>query len=114
VIPLRPADIAEAVAGEPLGVPDEALKASSITSVTVDSRQVVPGTLFVAVAGERVDGHDFAAEAVAAGAVLILCARPLHDEVGTPLPCVVVKDPVQALGALASWYCTGIRLVQKQ
>jgi UDP-N-acetylmuramoyl-tripeptide--D-alanyl-D-alanine ligase len=105
VIPLRPADIAEAVAGEPSGVPDEALKASSITSVTVDSRQVVPGTLFVAVAGERVDGHDFAAEAVAAGAVLILCARPLHDEVGTPLPCVVVKDPVQALGALASWYC---------
>lgn len=104
MIPLRPADIAEAVAGEPSGVPDEVLKASSITSVTVDSRQVVPGTLFVAVAGERVDGHDFAAEAVAAGAVLILCARPLHDEAGTPLPCVVVKDPVQALGALASWY----------
>jgi UDP-N-acetylmuramoyl-tripeptide--D-alanyl-D-alanine ligase len=60
-----------------------------------DSRAVEPGGLFVAVVGERVDGHDFAAGAVAAGAVAALAQRP------TGVPTVVVDDPVEALGLLA-------------
>jgi UDP-N-acetylmuramoyl-tripeptide--D-alanyl-D-alanine ligase len=66
-------------------------------AVTLDSRAVGPGDLFVAVAGERVDGHDFLAAAAAAGAVGALCARP-----DAALPCVVVDDPVAALGRLAA------------
>ena len=66
-------------------------------SVTLDSRAVAAGDLFVAVAGERVDGHDFLAAAAAAGAVGALCARP-----DAALPCVVVDDPVAALGLLAA------------
>ncbi|RBY79221.1 UDP-N-acetylmuramoyl-tripeptide--D-alanyl-D-alanine ligase [Blastococcus sp. TF02-09] len=66
-------------------------------AVTLDSRAVGPGDLFVAVAGERVDGHDFLAAAAAAGAVGALCARP-----DAALPCVVVDDPVTALGRLAA------------
>jgi UDP-N-acetylmuramoyl-tripeptide--D-alanyl-D-alanine ligase len=60
-----------------------------------DSRAVEVGGLFVAVVGERVDGHDYAAAAVAAGAVAVLGQRP------TGVPTVVVADPVQALGRLA-------------
>ncbi|TDQ52597.1 UDP-N-acetylmuramoyl-tripeptide--D-alanyl-D-alanine ligase [Actinorugispora endophytica] len=45
--------------------------------VVVDSRQVAPGSLFVALGGERVDGHDFAAAAVEAGAVAVLGSRPV-------------------------------------
>jgi UDP-N-acetylmuramoyl-tripeptide--D-alanyl-D-alanine ligase len=63
--------------------------------VVVDSRLVVPGALFVALPGTRTDGHDHAAAAVAAGAVAVLAAR----EVG--VPCVVVPDQLEALGALA-------------
>jgi UDP-N-acetylmuramoyl-L-alanyl-D-glutamate--2,6-diaminopimelate ligase len=48
-----------------------------IVSVTHDSRQVVPGTLFCCVPGERFDGHDFAAAAAADGAVALLVDRPL-------------------------------------
>ncbi|MBJ7451771.1 MAG: UDP-N-acetylmuramoyl-tripeptide--D-alanyl-D-alanine ligase [Blastococcus sp.] len=66
-------------------------------TVTLDSRAVGPGDLFVAVAGERVDGHDFLAAAAAAGAVGALCSRP-----DPALPCVVVDDPVAALGLLAA------------
>jgi UDP-N-acetylmuramoyl-tripeptide--D-alanyl-D-alanine ligase len=62
---------------------------------THDSRAVTPGGLFVAVAGEHVDGHEFAANAVAAGAVGCLTARPVG------VPAVVVDDPVAALGRLA-------------
>jgi UDP-N-acetylmuramoyl-tripeptide--D-alanyl-D-alanine ligase len=58
---------------------------------------VAAGDLFVAVPGERVDGHDFLGAAADAGAVAALCGRP-----DGALPCVVVADPVVALGRLAA------------
>jgi UDP-N-acetylmuramoyl-tripeptide--D-alanyl-D-alanine ligase len=66
-------------------------------SVTLDSRTVAAGDLFVAVVGERVDGHEFLGAAAASGAVAALCSR--SDDA---LPCVVVEDPVVALGRLAA------------
>lgn len=68
-----------------------------VTGVTMDSRRVQPGDLFVAVPGTRVDGHDFAADAIAAGAVAVLASRSLP--VGAPV--LVVPDTVYALGLLA-------------
>jgi len=62
----------------------------------LDSRQAEPGGLFVAFAGERADGHDFAAQAGDAGAVAVLGSRP------TALPTVVVDDAQDALQALAA------------
>lgn len=61
----------------------------------LDTRTPEPGGLFVALAGERVDGHDFAAAAGAAGAAAVLGSRP------TELPTVVVDDVTAALGLLA-------------
>ncbi|GAA0618594.1 UDP-N-acetylmuramoyl-tripeptide--D-alanyl-D-alanine ligase [Sporichthya brevicatena] len=63
--------------------------------VVVDSREVARGALFVAVPGERVDGHDFAAAAVEQGARAVLATRPVG------VPAVVVDDTVTALGKLA-------------
>ena len=51
------AEIAKACNGEYVG--DESLKNTKITSVERDSRQVKNGSLFLAIKGERVDGHDF-------------------------------------------------------
>ena len=68
----------------------------SVTApAAVDSRAVEPGGLFVAVAGEHVDGHDFARTAVDNGAAAVLGSRPLG------VPTVVVEDPVAGLAALA-------------
>lgn len=64
--------------------------------VVIDSRHPAAGGLFVCIVGERVDGHDFAADAVAAGAVAAVASRPVG------VPAVVVADPVIALGALAT------------
>jgi UDP-N-acetylmuramoyl-tripeptide--D-alanyl-D-alanine ligase len=69
--------------------------------VVIDSREVTPGALFVAFAGERVDGHDYAAAAVGAGAVAVLAAREVTGPAGAPVPTLVVADPQRALGALA-------------
>lgn len=63
----------------------------------VDSRLSTEGSLFAAVVGERVDGHDFAADAAARGARAALVTRPVHSP-----SCVVVPDVIEALGRLAA------------
>ena len=76
---------------------------NSVNGFVVDSRSVRPGALFVAIAGENVDGHDFAQDAVQAGAVAVLASRELPD-----VPCIVVDDAVLALGRIAHWYRTNV------
>ncbi|MGI4893553.1 MAG: UDP-N-acetylmuramoyl-tripeptide--D-alanyl-D-alanine ligase [Janthinobacterium lividum] len=69
-------------------------------SVVVDSRLAAPGSLFVALPGERVDGGEHAAAAVAAGAVLVLAQRDVDVPAGTAV--VRVEDAVGALGRFAA------------
>ncbi|GGO81793.1 UDP-N-acetylmuramoyl-tripeptide--D-alanyl-D-alanine ligase [Wenjunlia tyrosinilytica] len=93
MIPLTLAEVAQAVGGSATDIPD--LDVGISGPVVMDSRKVEPGSLFVAFAGENADGHDFAAQAVAAGAVAVLAARPVG------VPAIVVDDVTTALGALA-------------
>ncbi|HEY6425300.1 MAG TPA: UDP-N-acetylmuramoyl-tripeptide--D-alanyl-D-alanine ligase [Pseudonocardiaceae bacterium] len=74
MIPLTVAEVASAVGGVVLSC-DGAEVVSG--NVEFDSRRVGPGGLFVAVPGERADGHQFAAAATAAGAVGVLAGRPV-------------------------------------
>ncbi|MDX6743075.1 UDP-N-acetylmuramoyl-tripeptide--D-alanyl-D-alanine ligase [Actinocorallia sp. A-T 12471] len=91
MIGLSLARIAELTGGAAHGGPAE------VTGpVVIDSRLAEPGALFVALPGERVDGHDFASAAVERGAAAVLGARALPG-----IPTVVVPDVVAALGALA-------------
>ncbi|WP_017608043.1 UDP-N-acetylmuramoyl-tripeptide--D-alanyl-D-alanine ligase [Nocardiopsis xinjiangensis] len=68
--------------------------------VVIDSRQAAPGALFVALGGERVDGHEFATTAVEAGAAVVLASRPVEA------PHLLVdggdEEVVAALARLAS------------
>jgi UDP-N-acetylmuramoyl-tripeptide--D-alanyl-D-alanine ligase len=91
VIPLSLAQIAQITGGQLTG-PPEALVTGE---VVIDSRRAGPGGLFAAIAGERADGHDFAAGAVAAGAVAVLATRPVS------VPSILVPDVPAALAALA-------------
>ena len=99
MIPLTVERIAAAVAGRVVAVDPATL----VRDVVVDSRAATAGSMYVAIAGERVDGHEFAAPSVAAGSVVVLSARELFDGSGAGLPCIVVDDPVRALGRLAHW-----------
>lgn len=67
-----------------------------VRSCCNDSRHCRPGDLFVAIAGQTYDGHDFAAEAVDRGAVSVLCERPLPVGV----PNCIVEDSRTAYGHL--------------
>ena len=68
-----------------------------------DSRQVCPGTLFCAMKGARLDGHQFIQDAIDRGAVALLA----EHEIKTALPCVVIRNAYHALGAVAE-YMVGI------
>ncbi len=70
-----------------------------ITSVTIDSRSVPSGSLFVAIAGEHFDGHNFAAAAIAAGAGAVVVERGRC--VGVE-PRIEVEGTLEALKGLAS------------
>lgn len=94
MIPLTLGEVAAATGGELTDAADPQAVVSG--PVVVDSRLAVPGALFVALAGERVDGHDFAAAALESGAVAVLAERPVGG------PAVVCPDGVAALGALAA------------
>lgn len=69
-----------------------------VTGVAIDTRKLKPGDLFVAIKGERVDGHDYLAEAAARGAVAALVTR----KVDSTLPQLLVDSAELALGDLAS------------
>ncbi|GAB4232223.1 MAG: UDP-N-acetylmuramoylalanyl-D-glutamyl-2,6-diamino pimelate--D-alanyl-D-alanine ligase [Methyloligellaceae bacterium] len=69
-----------------------------VTSVSIDTRTLEPGALFVAIRGERLDGHDYVAQAFEAGAACALVAEDAQVDGGGPL--VVVPDTLAALEAL--------------
>jgi UDP-N-acetylmuramoyl-tripeptide--D-alanyl-D-alanine ligase len=72
----------------------------AFSSVSTDTRTLAPGALFVALRGERFDGHDYVAAARERGAVAALVERVVDVE----LPQVVVADSKRALGvAAAQW-----------
>lgn len=72
-----------------------------IAGVATDSRHVLPGQLFVALKGLKVDGHDYVAEALANGAIACLVEEHF---VLADAPLIHVKDPLFSLQAIARWH----------
>ncbi|TAM89901.1 MAG: UDP-N-acetylmuramoyl-tripeptide--D-alanyl-D-alanine ligase [Jatrophihabitans sp.] len=92
MIALTLAEIADIVGGTLVAPPTAVVTGT----VEFDSRRVGPGGLFLALRGDRVDGHDFVPAALAAGAVAALVTRPV------PGPHILVADGLAALAALAA------------
>ena len=71
----------------------------TLSGISIDSRQVKPGHLFIAIAGERFDGHQFMQEAIANGAVAVLCSQEMP---AISIPQLVVPDTLKALAIIAT------------
>jgi len=99
--PLRLADIADWTKGRLHNAQGD----ETVTGVCPDSRKVQRGDLFVALKGERFDGHDFVAEAAAKGAAAAMVQRPI----ASAIPQVLVADTLRALGDFAAAYLRCLR-----
>jgi UDP-N-acetylmuramoyl-tripeptide--D-alanyl-D-alanine ligase len=73
-----------------------------VRGVSIDTRTLVVGDLYIAIQGQNFDGHDFVAAAKDAGAAAIL----VHKNVNTDLPQLVVEDTTVGLGRLATWWAS--------
>lgn len=93
--PITLKEIANACSGKLVG--DEN---TVITSVETDSRKVVSGTLFAAIPGNRVDGHDFIESSIEKGMACALCER----EPNCNTPYILVPSTLQALKDIAAYY----------
>jgi len=78
----------------------ENITADRFSSISIDSREIIPGALFVAIKGDRFDGHDFVAAAIANGAAAALVSPAGAHGLGD-LPLIVVHDALDGLVDLA-------------
>jgi UDP-N-acetylmuramoyl-tripeptide--D-alanyl-D-alanine ligase len=74
---------------------------TQITSVEHDTRRIKPKSLYVAIKGDNLDGHDFVGEAKNKGAVACICEHKIE---GVQLAQIIVKDSVKAYGELARYW----------
>jgi len=96
-------EIVSAIGGRQISGPSE----RHIQGLSTDSRKMVPGHIFLALKGERYDGHDFLDEAVHAGAagLIIESAKPIKRGLyENNLAVVAVPSTLDALGDLALWW----------
>ncbi len=102
---------------ESVQMPDKITEAFCVDSVTLDSRKVTAGGVFVATVGERVDGHSFIPRVFAAGAALAITEKEpeqVEAECGAPAgdwgSFLLVEDSFQALKDIAEYYRSKLTL----
>ncbi|MDB5539111.1 MAG: hypothetical protein JWQ89_838 [Devosia sp.] len=88
------AEVVKATGGRPEGLSD-----GPISSISIDSRDIAPEALFVAIKGDTHDGHDFVGKALDAGATAALVSEAYHAKHGGR-QLIVVPDPLKALEQL--------------
>ncbi len=76
-----------------------------LVDITIDSRRVKPQSLFIAIEGERFDGHDFILDAERAGAAAVVCT---HAITGVNIPQLVVANTIDALALIAKSHRQGL------
>ncbi len=96
---MTPCRIAEVCGGIYHGTKETGIR--EIESITTDSRQAAEGCLFVAVKGERVDGHDFIPSVFEKGAACVVCEREPEHPSGS---WIQVKSSLQAIKDMAEFY----------
>jgi UDP-N-acetylmuramoyl-tripeptide--D-alanyl-D-alanine ligase len=93
-------ELAGVTGGRWIGTPPR-----DVEGIGADTRKFTPGALFVAIKGERFDGHDFVAAAAQAGAAAALVAEDRAAAIASPgIPLLAVPDTLPALGALARFH----------
>jgi UDP-N-acetylmuramoyl-tripeptide--D-alanyl-D-alanine ligase len=94
--------LVEILAATPVNLSDEAAKELS-SGITTDTRSLKPGHVFLALRGEKFDGHDFAGVAVERGAIAVITDRRTGKQLNG-VPQLQVEDTLQAYQQIARWW----------
>ena len=97
--PFTLAEIAAACGGKYVG--SEEMKSATVTSVERDSRQIQDGSLFLAIKGGRVDGHDYIQKCYDSGAVCVICEQAPAN---APKPYILVPSTLDAVKQIGRAY----------
>jgi len=92
------AEMAEATGGSVEGIDDPD---TAVVGLSIDSRTMVAGEAFIAIVGDRFDGHSFVVAALDAGAALAVVARDKRADLPADGRYLLVADPLEALRDLA-------------
>lgn len=92
----------EVLGAIPLNLPADCLQQSAL-GIATDTRTLQPGEIFLALRGEKFDGHKFVAMAIANGAVAAIVEQE-PTSTDTPLPLLLVRDTLAAYQAIAHWW----------
>lgn len=98
-------NLAEACKGRYCGSLEQGNR--EVMSIVTDSRQTEPGALFIAIPGERVDGHVFIEDVIAKGALAVMSERDLGQR---PFPYIQVKSSLQAVKDIAQFYLEQLQI----
>lgn len=98
-------NLARVCRGTYCGSPEQ--KRYEVESIVTDSRQVQPGALFVAILGQRVDGHRFIGDVIERGAMAVLSEQDLGVQ---PYPYIKVDSSLQAVKDIAGYYLEGLSI----
>jgi UDP-N-acetylmuramoyl-tripeptide--D-alanyl-D-alanine ligase len=95
-------NLVDILAAIPLNLP-ATTSDTSFSGITTDSRAVEPGNIFLALRGEKFDGHDFAKVAIARGAIAVIADERAASQL-EGIPRLQVKDTLRAYQQLARWW----------
>jgi UDP-N-acetylmuramoyl-tripeptide--D-alanyl-D-alanine ligase len=98
-------NIAQASGGTYFG--DAASAQVQVSSITTDSRKIQPGSLFIAIKGEKSDGHDFISQAYDKGSIAVISEKPLENETR---PYILVSNSLEAIKKIAAFYRSQLSL----
>ena len=96
-------NIARVTGGKYIG--DKQTIGREVSAITTDSRKITADCLFVAIVGERVDGHDYIEEVIKKGAACVLSEKEL---IGATHPYILVESSLQAVKDIAEFYLAGL------
>jgi UDP-N-acetylmuramoyl-tripeptide--D-alanyl-D-alanine ligase len=83
-----------------VAIPFNCKSVEQISGITTDSRKIHKGDMFIALKGEKFDGHEYAEAAIRSGAAVVLS----HQRLNTDIPYLLVDDTLEALHRLAKYY----------
>lgn len=75
-----------------------------IAGINTDTRHLKPGDVFIALVGERFDGHNFVEQALQSGAIAVVLQRDCSKEIPTHIPQFYVKNTLTAYQQIAHWW----------